>query len=724
MSIVVNDLICFIGNDGTETFERILWIDEGSVIAYTIDIYDANALPRTRKVKELVSELHQDHVRKHQDDPWITFINETEMNGKSLQIRDKAWNIISEIVAKENEPAIYVREKRGLLIQKAMNRSGTTKMTVYKYLRKFWQRGLNKNALLPDYDRSGGKGKEKTSGDKKRGRPRKNVYAVGTGVNVTDEIKQIFRTAVAKYYLNEQELPLSTAYLMMIKEFFAEDYRFDNGVKKAILVPEEEIPTLTQFKYWYEKEHNIKQTLLARKGRNKFEKDLRPVLGSSTAEVIGPGSRYQIDATIGDIYLVSRYNRNWIIGRPVIYAVIDVFSRLVTGVYVGLEGPSWLGAMMALTNAASDKVKFCKEYGIAITKEEWPSAHLPEVILGDRGELEGRMVETLSNALHVRIENTAPYRADWKGIVEQYFRTINLKVKPFLPGFIDIDFRQRGGKDYRLDARLDLFQFTQIIVKCVIYHNNKHLLKDYSRDEMMIEDNVTAIPIELWNWGVANRSGKLRSFPEDIVKLNLLPADQATVTYRGIKYKQMYYSCDRALKEYWFERARKASWKVEISYDPRDMSFIYIRHNGGRDYDKCQLLETQERYYSKTLDEIMYLLEHEGIEQKQQTKKQLQDTVDLMSDIEHIVIEAEKLSSHYKEEVSNAQRVGNIRKNRMIERESIRQIESFDLGRKNDEGTPAEVLYVKEIEEFSDNKKSSIELLRQKQKERLNGRNK
>lgn len=54
-------------------------------------------------------------------------------------------------------------------------------------------------------------------------------------------------------------------------------------------------------------------------------------------ETIGPGSRYQIDATIGDVYLVSEYNRNQIIARPIIYVVIDVFSRMITGVYVGLE---------------------------------------------------------------------------------------------------------------------------------------------------------------------------------------------------------------------------------------------------------------------------------------------------------------------------------------------------------------------------------------------------
>ena len=66
--------------------------------------------------------------------------------------------------------------------------------------------------------------------------------------------------------------------------------------------------------------------------------------------------------------MVSSLDRNRIIGRPVIYAVMDVYSRIITGLYVGLEGPSWLGAMMALDNMVADKVEFCKQYNIDIKR--------------------------------------------------------------------------------------------------------------------------------------------------------------------------------------------------------------------------------------------------------------------------------------------------------------------------------------------------------------------
>lgn len=76
-------------------------------------------------------------------------------------------------------------------------------------------------------------------------------------------------------------------------------------------------------------------------------------------------------------YLVSRFNRDNIIGRPIVYFVKDAFSRIVTGLYVGLEGPSWIGMAMTLYNAFTDKVDFCHRYGIEITEDQWPCHHLP-----------------------------------------------------------------------------------------------------------------------------------------------------------------------------------------------------------------------------------------------------------------------------------------------------------------------------------------------------------
>ena len=519
----------------------------------------------------------------------------------------------------------------------------------------------------------------------------------------------------------------------MIRDYYAEEFQFDkNNVKTSILIPPEKLPTFTQFRYWYKTENsNLEKTITSRKGAKRYALENRAILGTSKQETIGPGSRYQIDATVADVYLVSKYQRNWIIGRPVIYVIIDVFSRMIVGVYVGLEGPSWLGAMMALANAATNKVSFCQELGIAITEEEWPCHHIPECILGDRGELVGMSVETMIPNLRIRVENAASYRADWKGLVERHFRVIHERVKPFLPGFIELDFRQRGARDYRLDSRLDIAQFTEIIIEIILYHNS-HELKTYNRDEEMIADDVTPIPIELWKWGIMNRSGKLRTINEDLIKLNLMPTEQARITERGIRFKSMYYTCEKAIKEMWFEKARsqllsKEEKSLKISYDPRQMDFIYLPSPDGRDFEKCCLIDPDERYTHKTIYEVEYLLAYEELQRKKREGQQLQNEVDLMAKIESIAHRAEQETEKYQDKSqSNLQKTSGIREHRAEEKAQRREVEAFEL-KPNSEPShsqkkqqPTEEL--KKSNSTQSTQPNHLDLLAQKRKERKGGK--
>ena len=692
MNLYVNDLIKW--ND--DSIERVVWIDEEYSIAFLFELEANKGFPHPKSIAEIEEAIANQTADKYLQDPWARIVKDENLSEREISVRDKSWDIISSLV--DREPDIYYRHLRGSLVKETVENynQGKTKgklveRTVYGYLRRYWQRGKIKNALIPDYINSAGKGTTRKSNGVKRGRPRKYgaVPEIGKGINITEEDRRIFSTAITKHYNNRKKNSLTTAYKLMLKEYYTEEMVFDDrGIKQSILIPSDKRPTLNQFRYWYNKEQrDIKKTISSRKGSRTFALEHRAILGRSKQEAMGPGSRYQIDATVADVYLVSAYNRNWIIGRPVVYVVIDVFSRMITGVYVGLEGPSWLGMMMALVNAAGDKVKFCAEYGIEIEEEEWLAHHVPDAILGDRGELAGKKVETSISNLGVRIENAAPYRADWKGLVERHFRIIHEKVKPFLPGYVDLDFTQRGGKDYRLDAKLDLNQFTEIIIHLIRYHNNQHYLENYDREEMMITDDIDPIPRELWKWGIANRSGKLKTFEEDIVKLNLMPADKATITAQGIKFKKgFFYSCDKAVREQWFERARsklltKDEKSLDISYDPRKPDFIYLRSPDGREYEKCFLIDPENKYKGRTFDDIEYLFAHENLQVQKYQGKQIQQEINLISEIEAVVQKGVALTDAVKDNtLSNNQQVKGIRENRAFEKEKRREEEAFELG--------------------------------------------
>lgn len=698
--ISVNNLLQYGTDDNELIVLRLLYADNINDFAFVIDISAEKGLPEFRRYSSLAEDITHKISIIVSDDPWARIIGESEISEKDKNIRDRAWAIIEDLAKPENEPAVYYKRVRGKLIQEAALKHDTTPTTVYKYWRKFSQRGKTINALLPDYQNSGGAGKERKS-TRKLGRKYKfsHIVEIGEGINVDEKIKKIFRAAISQFYYDPKEISLQTAFNLMLKDFFYEDFIVERGVKKSILVTQEQKPTYAQFHYFYNKEKNIKKEVGSRKGKATYALLHRPILGNATGEVFGPGARYEIDATVADVYLVSRFNRSWIIGRPIVYIVIDVFSRMIAGVYVGLEGPSWLGAMMALANTVTDKVSFCAEYGIPISEEEWACQSLPEIILADGGELAGKAVETLATNLHVRIETASPYRGDLKGIVERSFRSVHEKVKPFLPGYVIKDAHKRRGYDYRLDAKLDIHQFTKIIITGILQHN-RGFLDYYERDADMIADNVKASPIELWKWGIKNRTGKPRFFHEDIVKLNLLPSGAGRITRGGILFNDMEYSCERAIKEGWFEKGnRRNGERIQIVYDMRESNYVYLRENDGRGFEKCYLLPTEGKYMNKDFYEIEHYQNQEQLGKQLSLPEKQQEFADLAAITQSVVTEAEELAVRDKDPAaSKASRVANITDNRKFEREHLRKREAFELGKEEIQDKPAVVVSIKQRE--------------------------
>lgn len=219
-----------------------------------------------------------------------------------------------------------------------------------------------------------------------------------------DEVRWRIRSGLDKYYFRKGKgikLSLRMAYEKTCKEELARVVVRD-GIVGFVELPPAGLPTYGQFQYEftrYKREKGPEAALKAREGERAFELKYREVLSDTTGLSQGPGAVYMVDAWLADVYLVSSILPGKVIGRPIVYILIDVFSHAVVGVGAGLEGPSWVGAMLALSNTASDKAAFCREYGIRIDTDEWPSHHLPHVLLADRGELEGHNADHLVRSL-------------------------------------------------------------------------------------------------------------------------------------------------------------------------------------------------------------------------------------------------------------------------------------------------------------------------------------
>lgn len=684
--LTVNNLIRYLKNSSDkQEIVRIVYLDGSDDVAFVMDICANKGFPRFCFASSIMSDLEFGNAEIMTEDPWAMSFKDDDLSNTEKEIRDHAWNIICDLADPSKEPAIFDKKERNKLFSDVMKKHNVLPRSLHKYMRRFWQRGKVKNALLPDYKNSGAGGKERSAGEVKRGRKRKwqEDHKIGEGINVDENIKKIFRLAISRFYRDPNEITLQDAFNLMLAEYFFEEVYYDEaGIKKTILVSPEKKPTYAQFHYWYNKEKDIEKDITSRKGKNTYALTARPLLSNSTSQVPGPGYRFEIDATVADVYLISRYNPNWIIGRPVVYIIIDVFSRLIAGLYIGLEGPSWIGAMMALANCVADKVEFCAEFGIPISEQDWHCHHLPFTLLGDGGEVSGANVEPLAANLRVRVETAAVGRGDLKPIVERNFRAIKERVKPFLPGQVIPDAYKRRGVKYMLDAKLDIYKFTRIIIDGILRHNRQYL-ESYDRDAAMIAADVQPIPNELWHWGMSNRTGYLNTFPEDTVKLNLLPEDFGKISRSGIIFKKMRYSCERALKEGWFIKGNsRDSEKVRIAYDIRKPNYIYLKSQDGRSFEKCYLLPTEEKYMNMNMTEIEYLHEFEDWQQRRNLPQDHQEFADHAAFVRSIVAEAEQESDKFFDpSLTDAGRIAEIPGNRQFEREKRREEEGFELGK-------------------------------------------
>lgn len=578
--LVANALFEWAGIDGTGSLKRLLWMNAPDDTAVVINLPAAKQMPQVIALSSLIDALKCGEARVLQHDPYIRFGPSKELSQENQDRATKAWTSINELISL-GPTAMFDAKKRSSWIEDQIRRDQFSKPYLYELLRRYWQGGQTRQALQPRYHRSGGKGQERLKqSDKKKGRPLKSWTTLSRplGINVDEQMKSLLQKGGIMFYESSGEVTFREAYELTLNHFFHIGYEvLPSGKLMAVLPEVGSRPTFAQFRYWYGKGKREVEATIARAGDRQYLLKSRAVLGNATRQAFGPGSEYQFDSTIGDINLVSRIDRTKLLGRPILYVVIDTFSRMVVGFYVGLENASWRTAIMALENVTADKAEFCRTLGIpGVTSLIWPTSHLPASIIADRGELIGAKSDVLTEVFGVEASTTPPYRPDWKPFVERHFGLINSRLLKSLPGASKK--KERGSRDTRLDAVLDLPALRKILALDFIAYNTTAALKDYPMDKDMVAAGVKPHPIDLWNWGLENRTGAQKSFPQEMIRLFLLPRENARVTEKGLRVKGQYFTADILERLNWFSRARIGGVENRIvSIDPlSDARVVYL----------------------------------------------------------------------------------------------------------------------------------------------------
>ncbi|HEV2800372.1 MAG TPA: transposase family protein [Pyrinomonadaceae bacterium] len=680
--------------------ERVLWVDLTKTDVVTIEVTYRLAKPIYRKLTDLTAAIDAKLLHVLETDKYAPrSFSESElkkMNEKYKKERDKRYKIIEPFTHGENSIQIFDPHRRAAMVAKRAAETGVSEMSLYKYLRRWWQAGQILNALLPLYTNGGRRsdGKPKKIGQKKRGRKSTittNDPGKVTGVNVDANWLKIIIDGGDKYWVYRAARNWHKAYRQTLRFECPKATITVSGKEKTVLLnPNKgEVFTKGQFRYHYlkhlrENASNLMRAIIRGVGERKYNLRHRPLKGNAKDQALYPGALYQIDATLADVNLISTLNPNDIIGRPWVYAIIDAFSRMIVGLAVRLEGEGWLGLRLALENVVTDKVAFCARYGFNITKEIWPTCHLGDEITGDRGPLSAKQAANIPEALRTRVSLCAPYRADWKGIIEQLFNRLNVLVFRGLPGAVP-ERRERGDKDTRLDAALNIHDLTEAIIAAALYYNTRREMSWYPLDRDMIADGVRPIPLHLYYWGIENRGGTPIEQNAEDVRVALLPERKASITELGIVCgaQDQIYTCEALEKEGWDFLAREYGREpIYVGHDPRTTDLIYYPPGGGRPRVPCSLKDPESPYRGKDWSEVEEHVRREKVRKAESAPDQLQALSELDEDLDLIAARAKKNrreAAHSFPNRSKTARRRDIPANRDTEKEAMRRAEAVEI---------------------------------------------
>lgn len=527
-------------------------------------------------------EEFSDYEKVEQERNSDTLAALDDMDAENRKIAYQRYNLISGIL-----PFLSNETMRAEAIKKVAEENGITKQTVRKYLCEYLS-SMDIRSLAP----------------KKRETERP----------LTVDEKNM-RKSLNRWFYSTKKRTLKNVYTLMLQNFYCD-------AEGKLL---EKYPSYYQFRFFFRKYNKKETEYISRNGLSYYQRNQRPLVGDGVqtfAPTVGMG---MLDATVCDIYLVNE--AGGIVGRPILTLCVDAYSGMICGYSLSLEGGVYSLRNLML-NVVTDKVEHCKAFGISITEEQWPCHQLPLKLVTDQGsEYKGENFSQITD-LGVELINLKSYRADEKGPVEQCFNALQNYFKPILKGkgVIEVDFQERGARDYRKDACLTMEDFEKVILNCIIFYNSSRLLENFPFTDEMLEAEVKPIPCYVWKWGCEQLGAKLMDVgKEELIKV-LLPRTTGKFGRNGLSVNGLHYHNVLYREEYLQGK------ECTVAYDMDSSNHIWLIENGA--YIKFDLIE--KRFQDKNLADISFMKSKQRELVKRESKQKTQAEVALTKAIQLI----------------------------------------------------------------------------------------
>jgi len=556
---------------------------------------------------------------------------------------NKLWKLrIDRLEDLVNEPTwkkLLYGNDRGILIRRHAESMKVKPPNIYPLLRLHMLNGMTPNALYPAFERCGkSKGvrfREASTpiGNKSQSRRPHAQYVM----SLKDHER--FKLTV-KQHGDDENLGIAGLYTTALREHYPCRYECVNGAIKRVDWNVGEIPSGKQFRHWFNKTQDLSALHKRQIGAIRWEKDFRALHGSGAEETIGAGDRFQTDTMTLGGSLVSVFDHHTTIGAPRIVFVSDVATGPVVGFHVALENAKYDICRIALFNSFTSKVDFCARYGVTITPDEWPMDVLCSRLLMDRGENFNSLARGIRMCLGIETELAASGRGDLKGLIERAIGVYKGLLVARIPGIARRRMRERGKRDPYEDACLTLDALVKILIKLILHYNKTRNVQHLLTRQMM-QEGVKATPNNLWNWSIRNGIGSPRRMSSSAIAAALLPRITVSVHKDGIHRGKLRYTCARAIKEKWFEKAArtKSSSEIEVHHHPYTSDYIVVPTNDPEHFDVAHLIKADKRFAALAEEELDELLDREARQKRELEYEELSDGADTDADIEQLVTE-------------------------------------------------------------------------------------
>jgi putative transposase len=297
----------------------------------------------------------------------------------------------------------------------------------------------------------------------------------------------------------------------------------------------------------------------AREGSKAARDRFRPVPGEYTAEFAF--DVVQIDHTLVDVIVVDRQHRRPL-QRPWLTLAIDIASRMVAGFYLTLEAPATVSVALAIQHIVQPKEPWLAGLGI---DTDWPISGFPDAIhLDNAKEFRSRALQRGAEEHGIELIHRPVATPHYGGHIERLIGTMMGAVH-LLPGTTFSDIDERSGYDSAANATMTMDELERwMALEITRYHAYRHR-------------TLGIPPLAAWHEAAARRVRPVRH-PYDIAgfMIDFLPSVDRLVRRDGIHLFGIRYWDD--VLSVWAGRLDRP---FRVSYDPRDLSRIFVRAPDG-----------------------------------------------------------------------------------------------------------------------------------------------